>query len=145
MLPIALRDKRGVSLVEVMIALVVLLIVFMGLMQASIVAIQANMRNILRDEAVRTTANVMAQLRSAPIDDIERNGVADPNPLNFNWDQDGTANGVHTVQVRNTPIPFTIAVNVVPVGDHKQLAITTTWAWQGESFTHSLSALRRRS
>jgi type II secretory pathway pseudopilin PulG len=48
-----LRNERGVSLVEVMIALVVLLLVFMGLMQSALLSIDHNLRNVLRDEAVR--------------------------------------------------------------------------------------------
>jgi len=152
-MPNKATGTNGVTLVEVMIALVVLLIVFMGLMQVSIVAIQGNMRNVLRDEAVRTTADVMVQLRSAPFDDIDRSGAADPamavppnNQLNFTWDQDGTVDGVHNVSIRNATIPYTVGVNVRWVdADHKRIAITTTWAWQGENFTHSISTVRRRS
>src|SRR5512143_830774 len=57
-------DSRGVTLVEVMISLVILLIVFMGLIQASLLSINHNMRNSVRDEAVRIAAESMSRLRS---------------------------------------------------------------------------------
>ncbi len=48
-----LNDKKGVSLVEVMIALVVLLLVMTGLLQSALLSIDHNLRNVLRDEAVK--------------------------------------------------------------------------------------------
>jgi len=47
-----LRNTGGVTLVEVMVALVILLLVFMGLMQSALLSIDHNLRNNLRDEAV---------------------------------------------------------------------------------------------
>lgn len=58
-------DSRGVTLVEVTISLLVLLIVFAGLMQASLLAIDTNLRNEVRDEAVRIAAGYMNLERSA--------------------------------------------------------------------------------
>jgi prepilin-type N-terminal cleavage/methylation domain-containing protein len=46
-----LNNKKGLTLVEVMIALVVLLIVSLALMQTALVSIDANTKNSLRDEA----------------------------------------------------------------------------------------------
>lgn len=60
----ALPNNRGVTLVEVMISMVILLIVFMGLIQASLLTINHNMRNEVRDEAVRVGAASIALLRS---------------------------------------------------------------------------------
>ncbi len=49
----SVRNRKGLTLVEVTIALVVLLFVFMGLLQAALLSIDHNLRNVLRDEAVR--------------------------------------------------------------------------------------------
>ncbi len=62
-------NNKGVTLVEVMISLVILLIVFMGLIQASILSIDHNMRNKVRDEAVRIAADTVSQLRGRGYDD----------------------------------------------------------------------------
>ena len=47
------RNEKGVGLVEVMVALVVLLLVFMGLLQSALLSIDHNLRNVVRDEAVK--------------------------------------------------------------------------------------------
>lgn len=139
---IVLQNKNkgsiGVTLVEVMISLVILLVVFMGLIQASLLSMQSNMKNVLRDEAVRITADRMSILRSAPFGDINKDTTADTYPLNF------TANTTRTV--RNVADhPFGVAINVITLGaDNKQMTVTTTWSWQGENFTHSIVATRGR-
>ncbi len=131
---IALRNRRGVTLVEVLIALVVLLIVFMGLMQVSIVAIQGNMRNVLRDEAVRLTADRMNRLRSVSFDHADLTATA------------GTDDPVINRAVRAATVNFTVRRIIADIdANHKQVTLTTTWAWQGENFTHSISTVRRRS
>ncbi|MFI5294082.1 MAG: prepilin-type N-terminal cleavage/methylation domain-containing protein [Thermodesulfovibrionales bacterium] len=64
-------NQKGVTLVEVLISLVILLIVFMGLIQASILSINHNLRNAMRDEAVRIASEYMSMARStANIDKI---------------------------------------------------------------------------
>jgi prepilin-type N-terminal cleavage/methylation domain-containing protein len=67
------QNKKGVSLVEVMIALVILLLVFMGLLQAALLGIDSNMRNILRDEAVKIVSEKMEEARSMPFDNVITN------------------------------------------------------------------------
>lgn len=57
-------NSRGVTLVEVMISLVILLIVFMGLIQASLLSINHNVRNEMRDEAVRVAVEYMSRTRA---------------------------------------------------------------------------------
>jgi len=63
---IVLRNKKGVTLVEVMISLVILLVVFLGLIQASLLSIEHNMKNEMRDEAVRIAAAAVERLKQIP-------------------------------------------------------------------------------
>lgn len=136
---------KGVSLVEVMISLVVLLIVFMGLIQASLLSIQVNTRNLLRDEAVAVTAQQMSNLRSASFDDMNRDGVTDVAtlaPANF-----AAANFPAPVRrLRNdVPVTFNVdrTINTLDA-NNKQLTVRTRWAWQGEDFFHEIITARRR-
>ncbi len=62
-------NRRGLTLVEVMIAMVIMLIVFMGLIQASLLSIDSNMRNELRDEGTRVASESMAEVRAVPFND----------------------------------------------------------------------------
>ena len=146
--------QKGVSLVEVMIALVILLIVFMGLIQASLLTIQANVRNIARDEAVRITADQMDRLRAASFDDMNRNGVTDADPLNYSIIY-GTAVTATTRpdlrrQLRGATVDYTVTVSICGTscaldGNHKRITVTTGWSWQGENFTHTVNTMRIRS
>jgi type IV pilus assembly protein PilV len=133
-------NSKGLTLVEVMIAMVILLIVFMGLVQASLVSINSNTRNVLRDEAVRITSDELTRIRASAYDDMDRSATADSDPLNFNRNTART--------FRNMNIPYTVAITICAAScgldaEHKQITITTTWAWQGETFTHQIMTTRR--
>jgi len=71
-----LRRQEGVTLVEVLISLVILLIVFLGLIQASILSIQHNLRNEVRDEAARIASEYMAIAMATQINTLA--GVPPP-------------------------------------------------------------------
>jgi len=145
--------QKGVSLVEVMIALVILLIVFIGLIQASLLTIQANVRNSARDEAVRITADQMDRLRAASFDDMNRDGIADADPLNYTIIY-GTAVTTTTRpdlrrQLRGTTVDYTVTVSICGAscalnGDNKRITVTTGWSRQGENFTHEVVTVRIR-
>jgi prepilin-type N-terminal cleavage/methylation domain-containing protein len=136
-------QNKGVSLVEVMVALTVLLIVFLGMIQTSIVAIQANMKNVLRDEAVNITAGEMVKIRAAGFDDLDENGSADAVPVYY-FKRNQTKDFKGSVSV---PFAETIRSELLdPAGEqaNKQVTITTTWSWQGENFQHQILTTRAR-
>ena len=59
-----LRDNKGLTLVEVMIASVIVLILFLALMQSVLLSISMNLKNQLRDSAVNIAEERMRELRS---------------------------------------------------------------------------------
>lgn len=150
------QGSRGVTLVEVMISLVVLLIVFMGLIQTSLLSLQSNMKNVLRDEAVRITSDRMSALRTVSFADMDRNGSNDPDPLNYTMVYGATLNRTSTPQthpdlrrtLRSATVDYTVTVSICGAScldaDHKQMTVTTTWTWQGENFTHRIVNTRGR-
>jgi type IV pilus assembly protein PilV len=127
---IVLHDNKGLTLVEVMIALVVLLLVSLALMQTALVSIDANMTNILRDEAVSIAETRMNQARNVPFDTLVSDGADIPIARN----------------VRNI-IGFTYAtrmtVNNLNI-DNRQVDITVGWAWKGQNYTHNITTILRR-
>ncbi len=75
-------NKEGVTLVEVMISMVILLLVFVGLIQASLLVIDINLRNEVRDEAVRIASEYMTRTRATnwtSLTSTTPNCTADPN------------------------------------------------------------------
>lgn len=133
------------TLVEVLIAMVILLLVSLALMQTALVSIDANMTNVLRDEAVSVAEERMTVHRNASFGDLlmtDTNGVSN-NPGSFVVDT--------TVQrnVRNiSNITFTSTKRVDDLGslngDNKQVEINVAWTWKGQNYTHSISTIVRR-
>jgi prepilin-type N-terminal cleavage/methylation domain-containing protein len=75
--PIVKFSKRsqGFSIIEILIALAILLIVMLALFEAATLYIKQNMDNILRDEAVRVTQDVLYNLRSQDYSVITTSGT----------------------------------------------------------------------
>ncbi|MHB8880587.1 MAG: prepilin-type N-terminal cleavage/methylation domain-containing protein [Thermodesulfovibrionales bacterium] len=64
-----LQGQQGVTLVEVLISLVILLVVFVGLIQTSILSIEHNMRNSVRDGAVSAVNETISELKAKDYSD----------------------------------------------------------------------------
>jgi len=161
-----MRSQKGVTLVEVMIALVILLIVFIGLIQASLLTIQSNVRNLARDEAVRITADQMDMLRAASFDNMNRAGGDDAVKLKYSIIYDDTFDLEATPvtrpdlrrRLRGATVDYTVTVLICADdadaecallgpsdADHKTIQVTTGWSWQGETFTHRVVTVRIRA
>lgn len=138
-----LNNKKGMTLVEVLIAMVVLLLVFMALMQTALVSIDANMTNALRDEAVSVAETRMNEARSLPFTSTADNLTSDtaavdttgcfglpssPCPVGF-----PATGGVIKKNFRNiTDFCFCTNRAVTTLAtDTKQVNITIGWKWKG--------------
>jgi prepilin-type N-terminal cleavage/methylation domain-containing protein len=138
--------QDGVSLVEVLIALVVLLLVFMGLLQAALLGIDSNMRNIIRDEAVTIAAMRMEEARSIPFDNVLNDTAIDP----VNLPACPAGDNPYPVRIdrnfRNIQaFPFGTTRTITDLDtDTKQIDILVRWEYKNECYTHSATTLRRR-
>jgi len=133
---IALLDKKGVSLVEMMIALVILLLVFLALMQTALLSINSNMNNLLRDEAVSVAEQHMIAVKNTPFDNVTATA---------GFVSDTRADINDTRAFRDFSIIFIPQRQVTDQGiDNKQVDILVRWTWKGENYTHSINAVLRR-
>ncbi len=153
---IALLNKTGLSLVEVMIALVVFLVVFLALMQTALVSISSNMINVMRDEAVSIAEMRMNEARALPFtqtvdslvgDSADLSLTATICPANF-VTKFGTIGLRVSRNLRNIS-NFDFCTNRTSVlnstnTDVKQVTITVGWKWKGEDYTHSISTIVRK-
>ena len=132
MLQTVLLDKKGLTLVEVMIALVVLLIVSLALMQTALVSINSNMTNILRDEAVSIAEESMNEARNIPFDNLAAGASGETVSRNFK----NIANFQYAVTRTVTDLNF----------NNKQIEIRVTWNWKGNPIPpHIITTIVRRS
>jgi len=123
--------------VEVLIALVVSLLVSLAMMQTALVGIDANTRNILRDEAVNVTEMRMSEARNMPFASLISDAADVPVTRN----------------IRNigSGVTFNTRMNVADLGgDNKQINIIVGWEWRdntvanGNPYTHSITTIRKR-
>ena len=147
--------QQGVSLVEVMIALVVLLIVFIGLLQGAILSVDSNMRNILRDEAVTLAAATMENTRGEPFTNVGSDSIySDAIPSGTDCPSVITTGSVIQINIRNMTRVLCVSPTCTELGgdgdcttddaDTKQLNVTVGWRWKDRDYTHSVTTLRRR-
>ncbi len=132
-------NNKGVTLVEVMISLVILLIAFMGLIQASLLTINHNMRNEVRDEAVRIGAASMALLRAFNYSCGELDPTVDAALINGTLSNCGytpplstAALNTPTKNFRNLSVQYTVTKGVVATTNTKQLRVNVQWRYPGD-------------
>lgn len=162
---IALLNKKGLSLVEVMIALVIFLLVFLALMQTALVGIDANMTNNLRNEAVNVAEIRMNEARNKPFVSL----FADTGSPSSDYLDGGCTSGCNDCptgfstgkcwcrDVRSiSGFKFCTSLACTEFGgdgicttddigaDNKQVNITVGWKWKGENYTHRITTVRQR-
>lgn len=64
------KDKCGFTLIEVMVAILIMMVGMLGLLQAINLAIEVNLRNQLREEAVYLGERVINEMRGEGFDNI---------------------------------------------------------------------------
>lgn len=147
----ALQNKKGATLIEVMIALLLFLIVSLALMQTSLISLENNLKNELRDEAVRIASERMEEARNIAFDNLlsdstpgdnfeipacKKPPVNDPNnyPIKI------------TRKIRNADIDFGSRRTVRPLGpDSKEITILVRWQYRNTCYSHSISSIRKKS
>ena len=153
----AIRNNNGLSLIEVLISLVVTMVLFLALLQTSMLSITQNTRNSIRDEAVNVGTQRMREARSTPVDDLESdpvyNGPAENCPDGFIAGRCG-GNGVLVERdLRNIEdydfctCMEVIDPNIAAPGSnipYRQVNIFVGWRWAGEGYTHSISSTVRQ-
>lgn len=132
-----LLNKKGVTLIELMVSLVILLIVSLALMQTALLGISTNVKNQIRDEAVNVTEMRMVGLRSLPF----------TNTL-IHADLTATAGVNETAvprDIRGFSISFTPRRTITDIStETKQITITVSWNYRGQAYTHGVTSLMRR-
>jgi Tfp pilus assembly protein PilV len=125
----ARKNERGLSLLELLVALSIVFIVFLGLLEAGLLVFDFNINNAVRDEGVRVTEMEMAEVRNTPFAAL---------PLG------PTARPAVSRQVRGLTVNFTPTWNVTSLNaDNLQVVINV--AWQRSAWTPSGRALRNFS
>jgi Tfp pilus assembly protein PilV len=153
------------SLVEVMIALVVMLLVFFALMQTALVGIDSNMLNSLRSEAVNVAEIRMNEVRNTPFTAIDADGGSPATTFDSATCTSGCndcPSGFSTGECRCRNVKsissFHFCTNVACTeiggdgicatdnagGDNKQVTVSVGWKWKGNDYTHFITTIKTR-
>ncbi|TAL22228.1 MAG: prepilin-type N-terminal cleavage/methylation domain-containing protein [Nitrospirae bacterium] len=135
-------NNKGMTLVEVMIAMLLSLIIFLALMQTSLISINQNVRNNPRDEAGRIADLRMSALKNLPFDNALLNETPDTNADGI---PDLANDTTTTRQIRNFNVTFTSRRKIDAIGtDVKEITIEVSWLWKTQTFTNSVTSVLKR-
>jgi len=127
---IVFHNKNGMSLIEVMISLVILMFVSLAVMQTALVGMNANLQNSIRDEAVNVVDLRMNELRDTGFDTIAAGTV--------------TETGIDR-NFRGTKMTYTPTRTVELIDtDTKQITMSVVWTYRQKNYTHSVTTIMRR-
>jgi type II secretory pathway pseudopilin PulG len=149
-------NRQGLTLVEVMIALMVMLLVFFALMQTALVGIDANMLNTLRSEAVNVAEVRMNEVRTVPFASIVTDagsltGCDCPSSAVF----PPTTGQCVQRDVRSIEeFKFCSNVTCTELGgdnscatddaDNRRIDVMVGWKWKGQNYVHRITTVRKR-
>jgi prepilin-type N-terminal cleavage/methylation domain-containing protein len=133
------KRAQGFSLIEVLVAILLLAIVMLALLEAVTIYTRSNMTNILRDEAVKVTQDVLYDMRSA---DYSALTVGTTGTITGN--NCTTAGKVVKKSFRYiVDFPYNVcwAVTEDSVLSHKTVTAVTSWTFQKQTFSHRASVV----
>jgi len=123
-------------MLEVLISLVILMVVSLALMRTSIVGVQANVQNSLREEAARIADKAVGDLRARA---FSATGYTDP-VLN-------TPTTTVTVErnFRSFKINYSVKTNIGDISaSTKQVSVEVRWNYRGSVYSHITTAILGR-
>lgn len=126
---ISLQTNKGFTLIEVMIAFFILGVSLLGLLQSVNLAIQHNLQNQIREEAVQLASTEMHKMRTSAFDDDFTNTTTFPTTI--------------ASKIRSGALNYTIARTrtVLSTGSY-QYQVNVQWQLKGQTFTHSTVTVR---
>ena len=128
----ALSNNRGFTLIEVLVAMVIMLVGVIGLLQTVNVATEHNLRNLLRDEAVRVADIKMREFAALPFDDLNTNTTQTINSAA----RSSLKSFVVTRQITDLP------TSTNPTS--RRIDVTVQWSYRGQNYSHRISRIVAR-
>lgn len=121
----AVPAENGFTLLEVLVATVIILVGLLGLLQAVNVSMEHNLRNSLRDEAVRVGEETMYGIRRLTFDNITG---------------DSTLKVTRNLRAFNKE--YTVERNLTDLGGRStEIVLTVKWDYRGTTYQHRVSTI----
>ena len=126
---LASGHNDGFTIVELMISMVIILFVALAMMQTAMMTMEANARNVIRDEGVRIASEKLNELKTV----VEADLAA----------MDGTTETVDR-DIRNMTITYTVTYGVTTLAANEaaRIEVKVEWSWRQQDYDATLSTIR---
>jgi type IV pilus assembly protein PilV len=126
------KNSNGFTMVEVMVATVIILVGLLGLLQAVNLAMETNLRNQLRDEAIYVGERVINEQRGRGFDSISTTTVTTQVPSRIRG-------STRTYSVtRSATVLSTTGTPAQP--DVKRLQVVVNWTYRKVAYENRVAA-----
>jgi len=120
------KSNNGFSLIELLVAMVIIGISIIGLMEMSAVVMNNNLKNEIRNTAIEILSNHVSDLSSRPYDNV---------PV-------GVLTKVETEAIRNYNEQFTIVDNITLLSSgYKNIASKISWNYRNKSYNYTTNTV----
>ncbi|OGW29544.1 MAG: hypothetical protein A2X56_12980 [Nitrospirae bacterium GWC2_57_13] len=132
------RQIRGFSLIELMIAVVLIMVSMLAMLTSTLMSISTNLENDVRNTAIRVTNQTAEALLALPIEDNEFTDGSDHVRIPGNALQNAKGFPSTTVTVRGYQQSYTIRWTVVSQTENvKEVAITVDYTFKTQPRTNT--------
>ncbi|WP_277058113.1 type IV pilus modification PilV family protein [Trichlorobacter lovleyi] len=133
--------KSGFTLIEVLVAVVILTVGLLGLMQTVIYAINHNMTNQLRQEAVLVADEAMATEKAKPYSDI---AAPDFDSSISTYSALPTVSSSTTINrvFNGVSRSYTVVTTKrAPTAQSKSIEVAASWTYKTKNYNHTISSI----
>lgn len=130
--PTSMHNESGFTLVELIVAMSIILISLLALLHSVNIAMEYNLKNQMRGEAVRVAEEAMSNMRSRAFDTVSAATMIIPSRLR-------NLNRSYTVKRSIVAIPNPTSTVV-----SRQYQVDVKWLYKNVSTTHSIVSVRSR-
>lgn len=121
------KNNNGFTLVEVLVAMVIMVIGLFGLLESVNVAMEHNLRNQLRDQAVYVGEKILNDMRGQAFDATFTNHTTIP------------------MSIRGVNKKFTVDTTTTSLGaDSKQYEVIVKWTYKSRDYQNQVMTVRSR-
>jgi type IV pilus assembly protein PilV len=119
-------NNRAFTLIEVVVAILIMMVGLLGLLAAINLAMDMNTRDYMRDEAVRIGERAMNNTKNTAYNSIAAGGP--------------TTQTIST-NIRGITKNYNVATTVVQLQNSKHISIVVNWTYKGQTYFHGIDSV----